>query len=113
MLFCIPAPSRRPAQVMLMTVQPPAGDDTHLSKCIKFVVGKKVPSGAVSASASTVLALGGPWNRELDGENPEDDATLVRTAMSDIIVMCDAGLWGVRSCSSVKPVIAKREIQHV
>lgn len=45
---------------------------THLWNQLKFLVGR---------DRTDLLCLGGPWVSEMDGTDPQDNTTLIRTAM--------------------------------
>jgi len=84
--------SKVTARVMLLsTVKPEEPEDEkkktlqpHLSKRIKFLVAKRASGG--------LMSIGGTWSAKKDGGNPNDDKTLIKTAIRHTKEICGIDL---------------------
>jgi len=76
------------ARVMLLSESPCLNEytaDSHVSRLIKFLIAKKSRSG--------LMALGGAWNAEADGGDPDKDvACLAKTAIRCVKELVDIDL---------------------
>lgn len=72
-------------------------EGTHPSRLISFLVGMR--------GRNEPLAIGGPWSPSLDGENPDQDpSVLIRTAIRTCRTLTGIDLsnctqWYVQTCS--------------